>query len=137
MSRDLSMCSRFDFNVYSYESEWTIGAEWWTRRRAKPAMAEPPKVESVLDETPVLPDIASPELPPILPPLPPPPPPPSEKPALEDINGVVKAKMSTSTVRLPAIHEQLVNLRLMTFVCTVVSVGGVIDVGGPCAELAC
>jgi len=32
VSRDLSMSSRFDFNVYSYESEWTIGAEWWTRR---------------------------------------------------------------------------------------------------------
>lgn len=33
VSRDLSLCSRFDFNVYSYESEWTMGAEWWTRRR--------------------------------------------------------------------------------------------------------
>lgn len=32
VSRDLSVCSRFDFNVYSYESEWTVGAEWWARR---------------------------------------------------------------------------------------------------------
>ena len=32
VSRDLSLCSRFDFNVYSYESEWTMGAEWWIRR---------------------------------------------------------------------------------------------------------
>ncbi|KAG1715946.1 hypothetical protein ID866_1235 [Astraeus odoratus] len=32
VSRDLSLCSRFDFNVYSYDSEWTIGAEWWMRR---------------------------------------------------------------------------------------------------------
>ncbi|KAF8138197.1 hypothetical protein EV363DRAFT_1393662 [Boletus edulis] len=32
VSRDLSLCSRFDFNVYSYDSEWTMGAEWWMRR---------------------------------------------------------------------------------------------------------
>jgi len=32
VSRDLSLSSRFDFNVYSYESEWTMGAEWWMRR---------------------------------------------------------------------------------------------------------
>ncbi|KAF7352965.1 Mitochondrial distribution and morphology protein 10 [Mycena venus] len=31
VSRDLSLSSRFDFNVYSYESEWTMGAEWWMR----------------------------------------------------------------------------------------------------------
>ncbi|KAF9053828.1 mitochondrial distribution and morphology protein 10 [Hymenopellis radicata] len=32
-SRDLALSSRFDFNVYSYESELTMGAEWWLRRR--------------------------------------------------------------------------------------------------------
>lgn len=32
VSRGLAVCSRFDFNVYSYESEWTMGAEWWIRR---------------------------------------------------------------------------------------------------------
>lgn len=32
VSQDLALCSRFDFNVYSYESEWTMGAEWWVRR---------------------------------------------------------------------------------------------------------
>ncbi|KAG9219197.1 hypothetical protein CCMSSC00406_0001607 [Pleurotus cornucopiae] len=32
VSRDLSLASRFDFNMYSYESEWTMGAEWWLRR---------------------------------------------------------------------------------------------------------
>ncbi|KAF7331920.1 Mitochondrial distribution and morphology protein 10 [Mycena kentingensis (nom. inval.)] len=32
VSRDLSLSSRFDFNVYSYESEWTMGAEMWMRR---------------------------------------------------------------------------------------------------------
>ncbi|KAF8665690.1 hypothetical protein AX16_000143 [Volvariella volvacea WC 439] len=32
VSRDLSLSSRFDFNAYSYESEWTMGAEYWLRR---------------------------------------------------------------------------------------------------------
>jgi distribution and morphology protein 10 len=36
VSRDLSLGSRFDFNVYSYESEWTMGAEWWLRRARQP-----------------------------------------------------------------------------------------------------
>lgn len=35
VSRDLSLCSRFDFNVYSYESDWAMGAEWWIRQRAR------------------------------------------------------------------------------------------------------
>ncbi|KAF7794530.1 hypothetical protein EIP86_005664 [Pleurotus ostreatoroseus] len=78
VSRDLSMCSRFDFNVYSYESEWTIGAEWWTRRRAKPASLDPHN----------LPDPSMPTLPGTA--VPP------ERP-LEEISGVVKAKASTST----------------------------------------
>lgn len=34
VSRDLSLCSRFDFNIYSYLSEWTMGAEWWIGGRA-------------------------------------------------------------------------------------------------------
>lgn len=32
MARDVVVCSRFDFNVYSYESEWTMGAEYWLRK---------------------------------------------------------------------------------------------------------
>ncbi|PPQ99904.1 hypothetical protein CVT24_009585 [Panaeolus cyanescens] len=32
VSRDLSLSTRFDFNVYSFESEWTMGAEWWLRK---------------------------------------------------------------------------------------------------------
>jgi len=31
VSRDLSLSSRFEFNVYSFESDWTMGAEWWLR----------------------------------------------------------------------------------------------------------
>ncbi|KAG8836224.1 5'-3' exoribonuclease 2 [Serendipita sp. 399] len=33
VSQDLAVCSRFDFNAYSYESEWTIGTEWWVRKQ--------------------------------------------------------------------------------------------------------
>jgi len=33
VSRDVALCSRFDFNVYSYDSEWTMGTEWWLRKR--------------------------------------------------------------------------------------------------------
>ncbi|KDR83330.1 hypothetical protein GALMADRAFT_235402 [Galerina marginata CBS 339.88] len=33
VSRDLALSSRFDFNVYSFESEWTMGVEWWLRRQ--------------------------------------------------------------------------------------------------------
>ncbi|EKM80516.1 hypothetical protein AGABI1DRAFT_58388 [Agaricus bisporus var. burnettii JB137-S8] len=32
-SRDLAFSTRFDFNVYSFESEWTMGAEYWLRRK--------------------------------------------------------------------------------------------------------
>ncbi|KAK0561531.1 Mitochondrial distribution and morphology protein 10 [Tilletia horrida] len=34
MSRNAVVGSRFDFNVYSYESEFTIGAEYWLRSQA-------------------------------------------------------------------------------------------------------
>ncbi|KAF9087862.1 Mitochondrial distribution and morphology protein 10 [Mortierella sp. GBA35] len=30
---DLGLCSRFDFNLYSYDSELTAGVEWWIRKR--------------------------------------------------------------------------------------------------------
>ena len=68
VSRDLSLSSRFDFNVYSYESEWTMGAEWWIRRS--------PSVDS---ETPGSHH---------------------ESGIAGDVNGVVKARASTSNVGL-------------------------------------
>ncbi|KAI0320633.1 mitochondrial distribution and morphology protein 10 [Amylostereum chailletii] len=69
VSRDLSLASRFDFNVYSYESEWTMGAEWWLRRsKAEPL---PDSVDNI-----TLPDT--------LPQSP------------YDVTGVVKARLSTS-----------------------------------------
>ncbi|CDR88130.1 related to MDM10-mitochondrial morphology and inheritance component [Sporisorium scitamineum] len=40
MARDVVICSRFDFNVYSYESEWTVGAEYWLRRSAATGSAD-------------------------------------------------------------------------------------------------
>ncbi|CAO1612928.1 unnamed protein product [Sympodiomycopsis kandeliae] len=32
MGKNLVACSRYDFNVYSYESELTVGGEYWLRR---------------------------------------------------------------------------------------------------------
>lgn len=75
VSRDLSLASRFDFNVYSYESEWSMGAEWWQRRgkaRQQPSSSDSP------DE-----------------------PPPSSTELADEVQGVVKAKVSTTTVRAP------------------------------------
>lgn len=80
VSRDLSMCSRFDFNVYSYDSEWTMGAEWWMRRAAS-------KHEDELE-----PSLIPPEQPPV--PVP-------QAESLDipsDIHGVVKARISTNNV---------------------------------------
>jgi len=72
VSRDLSLGTRFDFNVYSYESEWTMGAEWWLRRsRSKPASDGTVEDASTLPEAPTSP---------------------------HDVTGVVKARVSTSNV---------------------------------------
>lgn len=49
VSRDLSLSSRFDFNMYSYESEWTMGAEWWMRR----SRSTDPEAEPSLQSTPL------------------------------------------------------------------------------------
>lgn len=72
VSRDLALCSRFDFNMYSYESEWTMGAEWWIRRGLrKPVESESgaalSDTGSILTKT-------------------------------DEVQGVVKARVSTSTV---------------------------------------
>lgn len=72
VSRDLALCSRFDFNVYSYESEWTMGAEWWMRRK------------------PAKPDEHAPSLHP-----------PTSSDLGEDVLGVVKARVSTQNVSIP------------------------------------
>ncbi|KAJ7774346.1 mitochondrial distribution and morphology protein 10 [Mycena maculata] len=67
VSRDLSLSSRFDFNAYSYESEWTMGAEWWMRSS--------PSEEDPDDTIPV---------------------PPSLGETKGEVRGVVKARASTN-----------------------------------------
>jgi distribution and morphology protein 10 len=69
VSQDLALSSRFDFNVYSFESEWAMGVEWWLRR--------PPK--SSLDDTHE--DLPASEL--------------ASPSPLQEVNGVVKARAST------------------------------------------
>lgn len=85
VTRNLSMCSRFDFNVYSYESEWAVGMEWWMRRSRSKPMLEQEKAPDMESESPPLSviSISQPE--------------PSKPP--NEIIGVVKAKASTTTVR--------------------------------------
>lgn len=74
VSRDLAVSSRFDFNVYSFESEWTMGTEWWLRR--------PPQVPTEDD----IQNISTVPLNGAISPLP-------------EVNGVVKARASTNNVR--------------------------------------
>ena len=77
VSRDLSLCSRFDFNIYSYESEWTMGAEWWVRRSlgAGDAMRRLREVSHDITEE-------------------------IETPKNEEVQGVVKARISTNTASI-------------------------------------
>jgi len=85
VSRDLAISSRFDFNVYSFESEWTMGAEWWLRR--------PARVPTEDD----IQNISTVPLNGAIPPLP-------------EVNGVVKARASTNNVRKAIKHLALLNL---------------------------
>lgn len=76
VSRDLSLASRFDFNVYSYESEWSIGAEWWQRRgkmRGSEPLTDGDQQQSTMSEL------------------------------ADEVQGVVKAKVSTTTVSFPPV----------------------------------
>lgn len=74
VSQDLALSSRFDFNVYSFESEWAMGVEWWLRR---------PVTSSLVVDT----NEADDQPPPVF--------------MLPDVNGVVKARASTNNVRIP------------------------------------
>jgi distribution and morphology protein 10 len=93
VTRNLSMCSRFDFNVYSYESEWTMGMEWWMRRSRSKPMLEQEKVPDIESEGPSLSMISISQ------------PAPSKPP--NEIIGVVKAKASTTTVRSHHLPREL------------------------------
>jgi distribution and morphology protein 10 len=72
VSRDLSLSTRFDFNVYSYESEWTMGAEWWIRRPRTGVVSDAPS------------DSRTPA---------------KSSPHRDEVNAVVKARASTNNVR--------------------------------------
>ncbi|KAH0839670.1 hypothetical protein J3R83DRAFT_591 [Lanmaoa asiatica] len=76
VSRDLSLCSRFDFNVYSYDSEWTMGAEWWMRRALSQPMSDD-DTSQCLDNDPSHPQQRSPHL-------------------ASNVRGVVKTRISTN-----------------------------------------
>lgn len=79
VSRDLSLSTRFDFNAYSYESEWTMGAEWWLRR----SRSKPVSNGTSVDDTFSLPSSSLFSDAPM---------------SLHDVTGVVKARASTSNV---------------------------------------
>ena len=79
VSRDLSLCSRFDFNVYSYDSEWTMGAEWWMRRALSQPILDTNDVQSPDNDT------SYPQQGSLL--------------SRSDIRGVVKTRISTNNVR--------------------------------------
>lgn len=81
VTRDLALCSRFDFNIYSYESEWTMGAEWWTRR----SKTKPQPESTPTDPTPHALYVPANF--------------PEPRHDDDDIQGVVKARASTTTVR--------------------------------------
>lgn len=85
VSRDLSLASRFDFNVYSYESEWAMGAEWWMRRSSSHAAGDIDDDGSEMLQAPREPSSGH----------------------TKDVHGVVKARASTNNVCLPFIHTNL------------------------------
>jgi distribution and morphology protein 10 len=78
VSRDLCLSSRFDFNVYSYESEWRMGAEWWMRRKPSAGPEEVARPRAPRESPSSMADIA------------------------DDVYGVVKARASTNYV---CIHD--------------------------------
>ncbi|KAG9317220.1 mitochondrial distribution and morphology protein 10 [Chiua virens] len=84
-SRDLSLCSRFDFNVYSYDSEWAMGAEWWMRRGLSQPISDSDCSQSSVDHI-SHPQHGSPH-------------------SAADVRGVVKARLSTNNVRVARSSE--------------------------------
>lgn len=111
VSRDLSLASRFDFNVYSYESEWSIGAEWWQRRGLvrpvpPPSIAEDGQEVQSQPHTPSIAELA------------------------DEVQGVVKAKVSTTTVRtFPIVRATLVSSAYATCCCRTSRCFGKVDYG--------
>jgi len=97
ISRDLALSTRFDFNMYSFESEWTMGAEYWVRHRLHSdegiAMAE------LLPNLPLKP-IYHPD-------------------AQQDVQGVLKARVSTNNVSPKFDHLRKLKLAIFRiFLCS-------------------
>jgi distribution and morphology protein 10 len=83
VSRDLSLCSRYDFNVYSFESEWTMGAEWWIRSSLSKLDVPHPAKEVKQTLLPLASD------------------------AMDEVHGVVKVRASTSHVSFVTRYDQI------------------------------
>jgi len=73
VGRHLVLSSRFDFNVYSFESEWVMGAEWWLRRPSKVTIEDTDDIPPASTQRSLSP--------------------------LPEVNGVVKARASTNNVK--------------------------------------
>lgn len=50
VAQDLSLCSRFDFNIYSYESQWTFGSEWWIQKETRDILSPPEEIPDAPNE---------------------------------------------------------------------------------------
>ncbi|CAG8609369.1 476_t:CDS:2, partial [Acaulospora colombiana] len=51
VSNDLSLCPRFGFNMYSYESDLMIGAEWWQREKIDETSNSNGEIQGVVKAT--------------------------------------------------------------------------------------
>ncbi|KAF9906489.1 Mitochondrial distribution and morphology protein 10 [Lobosporangium transversale] len=60
---DLGLCSRFDFNLYSYDSELTAGFEWWIRESKKSSTAVVVAAAQEKDDIPFPKTVGMPDLP--------------------------------------------------------------------------
>ncbi|KAF9116614.1 Mitochondrial distribution and morphology protein 10 [Mortierella sp. AM989] len=84
---DLGLCSRFDFNLYSYDSELTAGVEWWIRERkgASSSAADQEQSSIPFPKTVGVPDLPSSKLVPV------------ETEERQPIVGVIKARLGVQS----------------------------------------
>ncbi|GAA5907741.1 hypothetical protein JCM8208_005504 [Rhodotorula glutinis] len=50
VGRDASLASRFDFNLYSYDADLTVGGEWFYRRAPPPSSSAPSSSRSMAQD---------------------------------------------------------------------------------------
>ncbi|KAG0015460.1 Mitochondrial distribution and morphology protein 10 [Entomortierella chlamydospora] len=84
---DLGLCSRFDFNLYSYDSELTAGVEWWIRERKGTSSSVVDQEQSSIPfpKTVGVPDLPAPK------------PAPANTEELQPIVGVIKARLGVQS----------------------------------------